>query len=558
MTSLVNLPRFTVTGRSLCDLELLLVGAFNPLKGFLGKEDYESVVYNMRLKDGSVWPMPIVYSIEETEKEKWSKYKEVVLVDETNLPLALFKIGDIYQPDLEVECQKVFGTTDTNHPYVGEILSNPNRYYVGGEVEMINRPFHFDFSSIRLTPDEVKSEIKRRGWKKVVGFQTRNPMHRSHQELTIRARREMMEEDPSIKEDECGILLHPVVGVTQECDVNYHTRVRCYKSLIQNYPNDCATLALLPLSMRMGGPREALWHSLIRRNYGCTHFIVGRDHAGPSYMDKEGNPFYGPYDAHTLVEKFSDEIGLKVLMSKMIVYLPNEKQYLPINEVVKGQETLNISGTQLREILSKGDDLPSWFTYPGISKILQQETSPSHKRGFCIYVVGLSGSGKSVIVKALHERLTELDSRNITILDGDVVRQELSKGLGFSRDDRSTNVRRIGYVASEVVKHGGICLCSNIAPYDEDRRINRTKISAFGGYYEAFVDTPLEKCEERDCKGLYKMAREGKIKEFTGISDPFERPETPEFSFNNSNKEHLDRAVSDIISRLEEDCFIRV
>lgn len=551
-----NLKRITVSGRTLCDLELLLVGAFKPLDGFLNREDYESVVKNMRLKDGSVWPMPIVYSINAEQKGVWEDYKEVLFVDETNLPLAKFTIGDIYKPDLLEECQKVFGTKDTNHPYVGEILSNPDRYYVGGKLEKINLPFHFSFRNFRLTPEQTKQEIKRRGWKKVVGFQTRNPMHRSHQELTLRSRKEMMAEDPTLSEEECGILLHPVVGVTQACDVNYHTRVRCYKSLINHYPNNCATLSLLPLSMRMGGPREALWHSLIRKNYGCTHFIVGRDHAGPSYRDKNGNPFYGPYDAHSLVEKFSNEIGIKVLISKMIVYLPKENRYQAINEVAEGTETANISGTKLREMLNKGDDLPSWFTYPTIAKILSDESSKNRNKGFCIYCVGLSGSGKSVVVRALSERLEEIDNRRITVLDGDIVRQELSKGLGFSREDRSTNVKRIGYVASEVVKHGGICLCSNIAPYLDDRNSNRDRIGAQGGYYEVFVDTPLEKCEERDCKGLYKLAREGVIKEFTGISDPFERPTDAEFSFNNSDSEQLEKAVEQIIVRLKNDNYL--
>ncbi len=552
-----HLERFTIKGRLLCDLELLLVGAFSPLNGFLTQADYTTVVKDMRLADGSVWPMPIVYRINDSEVEHWKDLSQVLLVDETNLPLAVFNVEDVYKPDLQEECQCVFGTTDTNHPYVSEVLANEDVHYVGGRVETINLPFHFDFQGSRKTPAQVKQEIRDRGWEKVLAFQTRNPMHRSHQELTLRTREVMKSEFPDLADEKFGILLHPVVGVTQACDVNYHTRVRCYQELVKRYPGDCATISLLPLSMRMGGPREALWHALIRKNYGCTHFVVGRDHAGPSYKDKSGNSFYGPYDAHSLVERFADEIGIRVIMSKLIVYVPSTNNYLAIDEVPEGTDTLNISGTRLREMLEKREEIPEWFTYPEISKILQAETKPKSETGICIYAVGLSGSGKSVLVRALQERFTELnDRRQVSILDGDIVRQELSKGLGFSREDRSLNVRRIGYVASEVVKHGGICLCSNIAPYRQDRQANREKISQHGKYLEVFVDTPLDKCEDRDCKGLYQLAREGKIQQFTGISDPFEAPEGAEYHFNNSNMYQLSKAVDDIIDSLITDGFI--
>ena len=526
-----SLPRVVVRGRLLCDLELLVVGGFAPLTGFLKEIEYDSVVTKMRLPTGEVWPMPIIYPITEVERNS-STYQEgskVILTDETNLPIALLSVEEVYQPNLEQECELVYGSTDTNHPYVGELLGrNEGTYYVGGRVECIQTPFHFDFREERKTPAEVRAMIADKGWKAVVGFQTRNPMHRSHQELTLRAREEMKELVGIENEADAGVLLHPVVGVTQACDVNYHTRVKCYKRLIQRYPYDCAALSLLPLSMRMAGPREALWHSLIRKNYGCTHFVVGRDHAGPSYKKENGEPFYGPYDAHELVGKFANEIGIHVIKSKLIVYLPGTEAYKPINEVAEGTEVENISGTQLRQMLTDGTPLPSWFTYPEIAEELQVEYRPKGQQGICFYAVGLSGSGKSFFVGALRDRLHAmgLGGRRITVLDGDVVRQELSKGLGFSREDRSTNVRRIGYVASQVVRHGGICLCANIAPYREDREYNRKLIEAEGGIYvEISVDTPLEVCEARDCKGLYKLAREGKIKEFTGISDPFEKPD---------------------------------
>lgn len=538
-----------LTGRKLCDLEILLNGGFKPLTGYLKEKDYKSVCDNMTLSTGEIWPMPIVFKISEEEYSVWKSNSSVILKDNTNLPLAKFNIEEIYRPDLKKECLSVFDTDDTNHPYVKTLLSDKNVYYVGGSVELLNLPFHFDYQSLRMSPEEVKSQIKSKGWTKVVGFQTRNPMHKSHQQLTLRSLKILEEQYPN---ERCGILLHPIVGITQDCDIDYHCRVKCYKKLLEHYDKDKVILSLLPLSMRMGGPREALWHALIRKNYGCSHFIVGRDHAGPSYRKKNGEPFYDPYGAHSLVTSMSDKIGIDVIMSKMIVYQPSSGEYLPIDNVTDKNDILTLSGTQLRECLKKNKPIPSWFTYPSITKILKEHNSDK-KNGLCIYLVGLSGSGKSFIARALQESLNELVSKPITILDGDIVRQELSKGLGFTRKDRSLNVRRIGYVASEIVKHSGIVICSNIAPYQDDRLHNRNLISKYGTYLEVYINSPLELCESRDCKGLYKLAREGKIKEFTGISDPFEPPVNPDFTFVSDNTKNINKKIMLIIERLRKD-----
>lgn len=547
-----DVPRIVVSGRMLCDLELLTVGAFAPLTGFLKSCDYKSVVRESRLTTGEVWPMPIVYRIPKDQEAYYSENPKVVLTDSTNLPIALFHAEEVYKPDLLTECRLAYGTTDTNHPFVKEVLSDPDVLHVGGRVEAIQPPLHFDFANLRKTPAEVKQEIKDKGWTRIVGFQTRNPMHRSHQELTLRSRAELLTEDGAT-ESNTGILLHPVVGVTQACDVNYHTRVQCYQQLLKHYqPNTCM-LSLLPLSMRMAGPREALWHALIRKNYGCTHFIVGRDHAGPSYRTSEGKPFYGPYDSHALVEKYGPEIGIKVIMSKAIVYVSETQTYMPLDSVPEGYTVKSISGTEQRRLLQEGLTIPDWFTYPEIANTLRVDYPANTSKGFCVYFVGLSGSGKSTLASVLTERIRErLPGRKITILDGDVVRQELSKGLGFSREDRSINVRRIGYVASEIVKHGGICISANIAPYAQDRKVNRDLISTHGAYLEVFVDTPINVCESRDCKGLYKLAREGKIKEFTGISDPFEKPEKPEVVVNSSSLTDMNNCINQVFEKLTD------
>lgn len=577
-------PDIVLNIRQLCDLELLLNGGFAPLKGFLRQNDYNSVVENMRLTDGNIWPMPIVLPIEKNDDEinnLLTKSQHITLKDNQGFPIAIMDNFEIWKPNLQKECQNVYGTNDDNHPYVSMIYSmarsaeinGKNIYYIGGELRKIQLPKHFDFEDLRKTPEEVKQLFSQKGWGQysnsnqtnnvnIVGFQTRNPMHRSHFELTKYALREAG--------NNSKLLLHPVVGITQDCDVNYHLRVRCYKKLMNAYGND-AVLSLLPLSMRMAGPREALWHALIRKNYGCTHFIVGRDHAGPSYKTKDGKDFYGPYDAHQLLLKHKDEIGINIILAQMIVYVKELNGYLPINKVNEinnaidegrggdchnhnhnedGRLTvLNISGTEQRRLLSTGQDIPEWFTFPEIANELKREFKKINERGLCLYFVGLSGSGKSTLANALHSKLLELEvNRGISILDGDIVRQHLSKGLGFSREDRSINVQRIGYVASEIVKHGGVVLCANIAPYENDRTVNRNLIQANGNYVEIYVNTTIDVCESRDAKGLYQLAKKGIIKQFTGISDPFEEPKKPEININGADS--LENNMNTIIQYL--------
>ena len=566
-----DVKRFTVSGRVLCDLELLLDGSFAPLQGFLSSKDYQSVLDNMRLENGQVWPMPIVFPVSEKEAGTLTTGETIIISDETNCPIANLHIDDIYKPNIEEECAKAYGTTDTNHPYVKEITDlneKQTTYYLGGRVEKISNDsrLHYDFMQLRRTPAEMRELKSKRGWSTMVGFQTRNPMHRSHVELTLKSlseavqvSRDQIVNNPASVEG-AGILIHPIVGVTQKCDVEYHTRVKCYQKLLKYYPENKVELSLLPLSMRMAGPREALWHSIIRKNYGCSHFIVGRDHAGPSYKTKDGKPFYGPYDSHSLVERYQDEIGIKVVASKAIVYVPSLEKYLPINEVPEGVATDSISGTEQRRRLVEQLPIPEWFSYPDIVDELRKEYPPGKKRGCCLYLVGLSGAGKTTIAQGLIQHLRSLDlNKKITMLDGDVVRQHLSKGLGFSREDRSVNVQRIGYVASEIVKHGGICVCANIAPFASDRKINRDLIEASGGkgsYIEIFVDAGLDACEERDLKGLYKLAREGKISEFTGISSPFEDPENAELSLINRDNSQIETNINTIIEYLRSAHFI--
>jgi sulfate adenylyltransferase len=495
-------------------------GALHPLEGFMTKSEYNSVLEKSELLDGSVFTLPINLYISNEQYETIKNEEKIVLKDEQGFSLAILYIHDIYRPDLLKECELAYGTTDDNHPYVKLVYERKDMYYVGGKVECIQLPRHYDFKELRKTPKETKEFFKQNNWTVIVGFQTRNPMHRCHYELSKLA---IQQAGQGAK-----LLLHPTVGITQDCDIEYHTRVRCYKEIVKHYPQDQVLLSLLPLSMRMAGPKEAVMHAIIRKNYGCTHFVVGRDHAGPSYKTKGGKSFYGPYDAQNLILSLKDKIGINIIVSENIAFVKELNCYFPENKIGDNLTVMNISGTEQRELLRSGKNIPEWFTFKEISDILKKEAN--RKIGKCYYFVGLSGAGKSVLAQALAEKIREkTPERTITILDADVVRLNLSKGLGFSKEDRSTNVRRIGYVASEIVKHGGICIVANIAPYEEDRKFNRKVISQWGEYIEVYVKTKLDVCEERDCKGLYKMARAGKLKNFTGVDDPFEEPVDSEF-----------------------------
>jgi sulfate adenylyltransferase len=506
-------PSWDLTERQVCDLELLVNGGFSPLRGFLNEDDYQSVCSQMRLVDGTLWPMPITLDVTEEAAADVEIGGHLALRDGEGVMLAVLTIESIYRPDRTAEAQQVFGTTDTKHPAVAFLEQRANPVYLGGTIEALQLPVHYDYRDLRLTPLELRNEFQKLGWRKVVAFQTRNPMHRAHQELTLRAASQL----------EANLLIHPVVGMTKPGDVDHYTRVRCYQALIKRYPQHTATLSLLPLAMRMGGPREAVWHAIIRKNYGVTHFIVGRDHAGPG-NDSAGEPFYGPYDAQELLAKHEDEIGVEMVPFQMMVYVPDRDAYEPVDEIEEGTRTLNISGTELRERLSEGREVPDWFTFPDVAEVLQQSYAPRSKQGLTVFFTGLSGSGKSTIANALLVKLLEMGGRPVTLLDGDLVRKNLSSELGFSREHRDLNILRIGYVASEITKNGGIAICAPIAPYDSTRKSVREMINPEGGFILVHVATSLEVCEQRDRKGLYAKARAGILKEFTGISDPYEEP----------------------------------
>ncbi|GAB4530955.1 MAG: bifunctional sulfate adenylyltransferase/adenylylsulfate kinase [Anaerolineae bacterium] len=532
-----TLPSLQLTEREICDLEMLAVGAFSPLDRFMGQADYESVLETMRLANGTLFPMPITLPVEHIEGLALDK--DIALRDRKNNILAILTVDEIYEWDKAELAQKAFGTLDPRHPIVAE-MERWGKLNLSGRLRMVQMPAHYDFKELRRTPAEVRALLAETGYENVVAFQTRNPMHRVHEELTKRA-----------AESVNGVLLlNPVVGMTKPGDVDHYVRVRTYKALANHYYDpDRIVLSLLPLAMRMGGPREAVWHAIIRRNYGANHFIVGRDHAGPG-NDSTGKPFYGPYDAQELMQQYADEVGVTAVPFKMLVYLPDEDRYEEVDKVAPGTRTASISGTQVRDdYLGKGQSLPAWFTRPEVAAILGEAFPPMHEQGACLWFTGLSGSGKSTTADILTTMLLE-HGRQVTVLDGDIVRTHLSKGLGFSKEDRDTNIRRIGFVAAEIVRHGGLVICAAISPYIATRNDVRNLVGE--NFIEVFVDTPLEVCEARDTKGLYAAARRGEITGFTGIDDPYEAPIDPEITLDTvevTPEENAQRIIAYLLAR---------
>lgn len=537
-----SLRSLQLSARSVCDLELLATGGFSPLETFLNRADHERVVAEMRLADGQLWPIPIALPVSANAELKLDE--EIALRDERGEILATLLVEEVYEWDRNEVAQQTLGTRDPRHPLVAE-MSNWGPLNISGKLRVLQLPRHYDFRELRLTPLQTRARLESLGHHNVVAFQTRNPLHRAHEEITKRA----------IKQVDGVLLLHPVVGMTKPGDIDHYTRVRTYKVLAENYYEpDRIVLSLLPLAMRLAGPREALWHALIRRNYGANHLIVGRDHASPG-VDSQGKPFYGPYAAQELVATHSHETGVQMIPFEEIVYLPDEDRYEESSRVAPHNVTASISGTEVRQnYLEAGKPLPEWFTRREVAEILARSYPEKDRQGVCVWFTGLSGAGKSTTAEVLTVLFQEC-GRQVTLLDGDVVRTHLSQGLGFSKEDRDLNIRRIGFVAAEIVRHGGVAVCAAVSPYRETRNDVRRMVGA-EKFVEVFVDTPLEICEERDTKGMYERARRGDLKNFTGVDDPYEAPESPELRLETLSFSAEENAGL-ILSYLMERGFIR-
>jgi len=537
-------PSWNLTHTQTWDLELLLNGAFSPLEGFMKKKDYELVCAQMRLSDGTLWPIPITLDVTEEFASSISEGDKIALRHPEGMILAIMTVTDIWKPDRMKEAGSVFATDNEQHPGVFHLLHQTNPIYIGGSLEGIELPPHHTFKELRYTPAQLRKEFIHRGWNQVIAFQTRNPMHRAHVELTKRA----------MEEVGTKTLIHPVVGRTSPGDIDYFTRVRCYKAALKYYPQSSAMLGLLPLAMRMAGPKEALWHAIIRKNYGCTHIIIGRDHAGPKDFNRKS--FYPPYAAQELFKKYQPELEIDMVSFKEMVYVEESSRYMTKEEISPHIKTLSISGTQLRKLLREGEKIPEWFSFPEVINTLQQEFPPRKKQGFTVFFTGLPSSGKSTVAQVLMTKLMEIGGRPVTLLDGDIVRKHLSQELGFSKKDRDINIKRIGFVASEITKNRGIAICAPIAPYKITRRQVREMISQYGGFIEVYISTPLEVCEKRDRKGLYAKAKKGLVKDFTGISDPYEPPENQKITIDTADITPEEGAEK-VLTYLEAEGYIK-
>ena len=537
-------PSWELTVRQLCDVELLLNGGFTPLEGFMGRADYETVLHDMRLSDGMLWPIPITLDLSEAFAETLTAGNRIALRDPEGVLIAVMQVSEIWVPDRHEEALLVYGTQDPLHPGVEYLLNRGRPVYLSGRIWGIEMPAHYDFRHLRHTPRELRERFKHWGWHRVVAFQTPNPMQQAHQELTLRA----------AQMAGANLLIHPIVGTSRPEDIDHYSRVRCYEHLLKRCPAETAVLSLLPLAVRMAGPREVLWQAVINKNYGCTHLIVGKDHAGPA-RNGEGQDFYGPYEAQALVAKYQEELGMQMMPLPKLVYARERVSYMPEHQVEPGETVCSISGTELRRRLHEGIEIPGSFSYPEIVEELRKVYPPKHEQGFTVFFTGLSGAGKSTIARVLMVKLLEKGGRSVTLLDGDIVRKHLSSELGFSREHRDLNILRIGFVASEITKHGGVAICAAIAPYGQARRKVREMVSQSGGFIEVYVATSVEVCEARDRKGLYAKARAGILKNFTGISDPYEVPEAPELTIDTRNCSP-EKAAQRIILQLEESGFL--
>jgi len=540
----LNLPDITLNDRQLCDLELLATGVFSPLDGFMTRPDYEAVLDRMRLQSGVLWPIPVCLSISDTKARTLEAGQSLALRDHEGFLLAIMHIEDMWSVNREKEALLVYGTTNTTHQGVQYLYNTEGGYYIGGKVEVLSTPLHFDFKQLRMTPQETRSVYQKLKWQRVVGFQTRNPIQRLQFEMTVKAMRQA----------KANLLLLPVTGMTKPGDFDHYTRVRCYRAVTRHYPPDSFVLNLLPLSIRLAGPREAILHAIIAKNYGCTHFIVGRDHASPG-TDAAGNSFYDSGAAQRMAEEYSKEIGVAIIPFEELVYLPFEDEFRSSDHIPEGEQYISFSSSHIRERIRTGRKIPEWATFPEVVAELKKAYPSPEKQGFTIFLTGLSGAGKSTIAKVLYARFLEIGDRPVTLLDGDIVRRNLSSRLSFSKEDRDINVRRIGFVAGEITKNRGIAICAPIAPYNATRMEIRKSIENYGGFIEVHVSTPIEVCETRDRKGMYAKARAGLIKGFTGVDDPYEIPESPEVKIDTTDLTP-DEAAQEILLLLGQKGYI--
>jgi len=521
-----ELATVTLSHRNLCDLELILNGGFAPLDTFLNKTEYENVLENMHLGDGSIWPMPVTLDVDRRFADSLKSGQEIALRDVQGLLIAIMLVNDVWKPNKKHEALAVYNTLDENHPGVATLLNQVKDYYISGELIPMSSPVHYDYDHLRFTPAQLQETFEQRRWKKIVAFHTHNPMHKVHRELTLQA----------VKLTGAKLLLHPVSEFSQANDHNHYLRIRCYEHILKTYPKKSTLLGLLPLATRMAGPREALWHAIIRKNYGCTHFIVGRDHASP-IQGRSEQKYYRAYDAQTLALTYQNEVGIEIVPMQELIFSHRKMRYYPANKFPKNGKPTSISGTELRNRIINKKAIPEWFTYPDIISELRKTIPHKLQQGFTVLLTGLPNSGKSTIANGLMLKLIEQTGRQVTLLDDNEIRARLSRGLSSSERDKEVCANRVAYVAKEVTRHGGIVVCETPATTLKTRNDMRDMISQSGGFIEVYVSTPMSTCENRNPSGLIGDARATQIKDLVLISNYYEAPEMPEIEIDTSSLE---------------------
>ncbi len=531
----------TLNNRQLCDLEMLANGAYSPLTGFMGKRTYESVINHLKLPNGLMWPLPIVLDLKDDITGEIKKGTKLALRDNEGFMLAAMTVSEMWTPDKKKEAQFTYGTTDRDHPGVEYLYKKTGDTYIAGLLQVVQLPEHYVFKRFRRTPKEMRRFFEKQSWLKTLGYQTSTPIHRLHYEILVNV----------AKEHQTHLLIQPTVGSTKPGDTHYFHRVKCYESILDKFPLKIARMSLMPHSMRMAGPKETLLHAIIHQNYGCSHFLVGPNHASPA--NGKAEKFYCQYDAQELFQQQRSNFDIKMVAIEEHQYQPSRRTYRPRSLIEQdGEEGLVMTENEFREKLHCGEPIPEWFSFPEVVEELNKNYKPRSKQGFTLFFTGLSGSGKSTLAKIVYAKLVEHGTRPVTLLDGDVVRLNLSSELGFSKSHRELNIRRIGFVANEISKNGGIAICAPIAPYASGRRAIRELIQQHGAFIEIYVSTPLEVCEARDRKGLYAKARKGIIPEFTGISAPYEAPVNPELNINTADKQPLAAADETLLYLLKQ------
>lgn len=521
--------------RQICDLELLLNGGYSPLKGFMGRADYESVLKGMTLADGTFWPVPVTLDVDAKTAASLTTGSRIALRDLEGFMLAVLTVSDIWEVDKQAEAQAFYGTSNLAHPGVASLMQRACSHYVGGALVGVAQPVHYDYPSARFSPQRLRDFFVQRGWSRVAAFLAQRPVHRAEHDFTVGV----------AADNQANLLISPMMNAGTPDTPDYHNLMRCYQAVMPHYPAETTALVLLPLTRRAAGIRELLWHAIVYRNHGCTHIII--DQCNSEWAANQVEVKNG-FSAH------QKSVGVGLIVMPPMVYVEECDQHMPKEKVPSGRRGIDFSETELQHSLTAGLEIPHWFSYPEVIQALRKAHPARSQRGFTLFFTGLSGAGKSTIAKALVIKLLEMGGRKVTLLDGDLVRKHLSSELGFSKEHRDINVRRIGYVASEITRHGGIVICAPIAPYTATRRAVREMIEPLGGFFEIYISTAIEVCEGRDRKGLYAKARAGLIREFTGISDPYEAPENAEMELDTSMLS-VDEAVQKILLRLERDGY---